>query len=350
MPIIKFKITDFFLNSYSSSTYNAGEIISLVEREMSFLPKPLTCKIEGNDIIVQYPEESDKNLAEAVRLAQRAAKHAAQGNNSKAIDVLKYVLELAPSLHTARRDLAMAYVEIDDVDSAINHLIEVLRLKPDDAWSYVVLANLYINRKSDIETGEKFIRKALEISPADSWALNSLATLSHQKGNEEEAIALFKRSIIANPKLPNPYYGKALTYDDMNQPDNALASLTELFENAAMQDARSRPVFYGARQMYEKLQFDLAEKNNSEAFKAVQTFKGEMEALSGYPIKIKEEDFDSKIGATIQMAWKHKRDYHLIKVRDSYPALLICHLESHELTHLKLESEARRVNKNHRCF
>jgi hypothetical protein len=29
-----------------------------------------------------------------------------------------------------------------------------------------------------------------------------------------------------------------------------------------------------------------------------------MESLSGYPIRIQEENFESKIGATMQMAWK----------------------------------------------
>jgi hypothetical protein len=71
-----------------------------------------------------------------------------------------------------------------------------------------------------------------------------------------------------------------------------------------------------------------------------------MESLSGFPIRIQEENFESKIGANIQMAWKHNRDFHLVKVRADYPPPLVSHLESHELTHLKLESEARKVGRN----
>jgi hypothetical protein len=44
-----------------------------------------------------------------------------------------------------------------------------------------------------------------------------------------------------------------------------------------------------------------------------------MERLSGYPVRIQGEDFESKIGATIQMAWKHHRDFHLMKIRAAYP-------------------------------
>jgi|GEM_PF-7091426 len=34
----------------------------------------------------------------------------------------------------------MAYVEIGDIDNALNPLIEVLLVDPNDAWGWVVLA------------------------------------------------------------------------------------------------------------------------------------------------------------------------------------------------------------------
>src|SRR5438876_10012321 len=71
-----------------------------------------------------------------------------------------------------------------------------------------------------------------------------------------------------------------------------------------------------------------------------------MEVLSGLPIRFEETDFEDQLGATIQMAWKHGRDYHLIKTRRGYDPELLAHLEAHELTHLKLESEARKNGKN----
>ncbi len=113
-----------------------------------------------------------------------------------------------------------------------------------------------------------------------------------------------------------------------------------------MQDARSQPVFDNARQLYAKLQTDLAQRDQSDAFKCVLNYKAEMEALSGYPIRIEETEFDDRVGARIQMAWKHGRDHHLISTRRGYAPELLCHLEAHELTHLKMESEARKVGKN----
>src|SRR3972149_5622490 len=113
-----------------------------------------------------------------------------------------------------------------------------------------------------------------------------------------------------------------------------------------MQDARSQPVFDNARQLFAKMKADLASQSQSEAFKCVQNYKAEMETLSGFPIRIEEREFEDKVGARIQMAWKHGRDYHLIATRRGYSPELLAHLEAHELTHLKMESEARKVGRN----
>jgi tetratricopeptide (TPR) repeat protein len=182
-----------------------------------------------------------------------------------------------------------------------------------------VLANLYIRKKSDKETGEKFLRKALEISPNDAWALNSLASVTLEHGQTDAAISLFEHAIQSNPEFANAYYGEAIAYHDLEQLDKSLATLERLFARAKMQDARSKPAYDGARQLFGKLQADLAQRNESESFKLVQNYKAGMETMSGYPIRIQEENFESKIGATIQMAWKYKRDFYLMKIRADYP-------------------------------
>ncbi len=322
------------------------ELTPLILKQFGFLPQPLMITIEGDEVVLQFPEESTAAQTEAARLAQKAAKRAAEGDYPKAIGIFKRVLELQPSLHSARRDLAMAYVEIGDVENAQNHLIEVLRLDPQDAWSWVILGNLYIREKSDLETGEKFLRKALEIKPEDAWALNSLGAVCHEQGKDQEAILHFERAIAANPDFVNAYYGEALVLESTGQSEQALATLTRLFARARMQDVRSQPVYDNARMLYGKLQMEAAAQRHSEAFKQVLNYKAEMEKLSGLPIRIEETEFADKVGARIQIAWKHDRDYHLLSTRKGYPQELVAHLETHELTHLKLECEARKAGRN----
>ena len=321
-------------------------ITAYVLKHYAFLPKPIAVTLEGDEVVISYPGEDDTKRAEAVRLADRAVKRASEGQYDKAIGIYKRVLELQPSFHAARRDLAMAYMEVGDIENATNHLIEVLRLDPKDAWSWVVLGNLYVREKNDLATGEKFLRKALEIKPDDAWALNSLAAGFQKKGQRRQAIEYFDRAIAANPEFANAYYGKAITLAEDGQTEAASETLVQLFRTAKMQDARSRPVFEGARELHAKIQRQLAVDRHSHAFKAIQDYKAEMEKLSGYPVKFEETDFKDLLGATIQMAWKHGRSYHLIKTRRGYDPELLEHLEAHELTHLKLESEARELGRN----
>ena len=349
MRTIRIKLVDLFAfddKPPSLQTPDVTAVISRVLKHFGFLPQPLAVTVEGDEVVLQFPEESDVAQSEAARLAEKAAKRATEGNYSKAIGIFKRVLELQPSLYSARRDLAMAYMEIGDVENATNHLMEVLLLDSGDAWSWVVLANLYIRDKSDLETGEDFLRRALLIKPGDAWALNSLAVVCQKRGKTEEAISLFEKAILANPDFANPYYGEAVLFEATQQPEKALGLLNRLFARAKMQDARSQPVFDNARQLFAKMKADLASQSQSEAFKCVQNYKAEMETLSGFPILIEEREFEDKVGARIQMAWKHGRDYHLIATRRGYSPELLAHLEAHELTHLKMESEARKVGRN----
>jgi tetratricopeptide (TPR) repeat protein len=346
MPQLRITLRDLVGYPAGSTELQGPALEKWVREQFSFLPQPLEVRVEEGEAILTYPGEPESSRAEAARLAQKASKRAAEGNYDKAIGIFQRVLELQPSLHSARRDLAMVYVEKGDVDNATDHLVEVLRVDPKDAWSWVVLANLYIREKRDPETGERFLRRALELKPDDAWALNSLAAVAREQGRSDEAAQLFDRAIAANPEFANPYYGKAMLLQRGGRTDDALKALDQLFGRAKSQDTRSQPVYENARKLFVELQVGLAEKQHSEAFKAVQNYKAELETLSGYPIRIEETDFDDRVGARIQMAWKHGRDYHLISTRRGYAPELLAHLEAHELTHLKMESEARKVGKN----
>src|SRR5438876_3978922 len=263
MKEIRLKVSELF-EVDARSGEEIKDLVALtayVLQHYAFLPKPIVVTLEDDEVVISFPEEPDSKKEEAARLADRAVKRASEGNYEKAIGIYKRILELQPSFHSARRDLAMAYVEVGDVESATNHLIEVLRLDPKDAWSWVVLANLYIREKRDPDTGEKFLRKALEIAPNDAWALNSLAAIYHERGKTNEAIKLFEQAIAANPEFANAYYGEAIAFDSAQKPDAALETLNRMFAKAKMQDARSKPVYDGARQLFAKLQVDLAERN-----------------------------------------------------------------------------------------
>jgi Flp pilus assembly protein TadD len=321
-------------------------IEAMVRRQFAFLRQPLQIDIGDGTVTIGFAEESTRAQDEALRLAERAAKRANEGDYEKAISLWKRVLELNPSQPKARRDLAMACMESGDMDGAKNHLIEVLRLNPNDAWGWVVLGNLYAKDQQDWGTAEKFLRRALEISPNDPWALNGIAAITAQRGQTAEAVRLFEQAIASNPTVPNPYYGLAVTFDRNGQPDLASATLDRLFTDVRATEARARHVFEQARPLYGKVQESLMKRQHSDAFKAVENFRASLEKSSGFPIRLTEGEFRDKTSATIQMAWKHGRDHHLIKFRTGLAEELRTHQMAHELSHLQLETEARKAGRN----
>ena len=70
-----------------------------------------------------------------------------------------------------------------------------------------------------------------------------------------------------------------------------------------------------------------------------------LEATTGCPISIEEDNSLEYISAVSQMAWKHNRDEHRIRYRMRSEAMTP-HLVAHELEHIVLEHEARQLSRN----
>src|SRR6266849_3228623 len=112
MKEIRLKIAELFeVDPQSGSdAKDLAAVTAYVLKHYAFLPKPITVVVEGDEVVISFPEEADAKKEEARRLAYRAVKRATEGNYEKAIGIYNRVLELQPSFHSARRDLAMAYV------------------------------------------------------------------------------------------------------------------------------------------------------------------------------------------------------------------------------------------------
>jgi hypothetical protein len=188
----------------------------------------------------------------------------------------------------------------------------------------------------------EFFRQPLQIGIGDHSVTVSFA--AEASAAQDEAVRLAKR--VANPEVPNPYYGLGVTFHCTGKPDLAARALDRLSVSARAQDARSKTVFDQARMLYVTVQDNLVKQQHPEAFKAVENFRAGLEQLSGYPVRVTEGEFRDKTSAIIQMAWKHGRDHHLIKCRTGLPEDLLTHQLAHELTHLQLEAEARKAGKN----
>ncbi len=129
-----------------------AEIIERLRQVLDFLPKETNIEIADGIATIDIPDSATQDKTEADRLHSKATKRAKQGDYQKAVGIWERVIELDPANIEARRNLGMAYVELQDTDNAREHLIEAAVLDPKDAWSFVVLGNILV-KENDLGGG-----------------------------------------------------------------------------------------------------------------------------------------------------------------------------------------------------
>ena len=340
----------FLTGDPADGTVSEETLIARIREQFGFLGTGVTVTIRDGIAHIALPPAAAAKADEATKLYERAGKRAREGDFARAVELYQRVLTLNPALPSAHRDLAMSLMELGRTADAKDALIDALRLAPDDAWSFVVLGNLYAQQPDGLARARQFFERALELKPADVWALNGLATVLARAGDTAAALARFDEAIAAHPDFPNAWHGKALTLSRDGASAAAADTLKAMFRRATVLDARSEPVFEQASHLFLSVETTLAQRGESEAFKAVEDYRRTIERESGYPVEIVEDKLPGGIAGRAQMAWKHGRDRHVVTVRkpppQPVPLAFTSHLVAHELTHIRLETEARRAGRN----
>lgn len=342
------KLTDlkFLSPDDLSGDLSVKDTIDAICNHFDHLPGEVRVEINAGVVTIQFEEATEQNQTEARRLFEKAAKRAKNGEFRKAKEIYERVLELDPARADARRELAMALFEIGDMEGAKNELIEALRLQPDDGWSYVVLGNIYMKHDVDLATAARFFTRALELKPGDPYALNGLAAASQKLGDSAKALECFDEAIAAHPEFANAWLGKAIVFDREDKTSRVIEVLDLMFSRAEVMDARSQPVFTEARKLYLSAKSELSETQLSDGFKALENYKAEVAALSGYPVKVRMETVPGQLSGVAQIAWKRGRDHHIVQISDRLAPPDCQHIEGHELTHIRLEALARKRGRN----
>jgi tetratricopeptide (TPR) repeat protein len=325
---------------------SAAEIVEAIRKQFDYLPGKLRVELSEGIATLHFEEVPSQDQAEARRLAGKAAKRAQSGEFQKAHDIYRRVIELDPTMAEARRELAMVLFELGKMAAAKDELIDALRLRPDDAWSYVVLGNIYLKDDRDFATAARFFTRALELKPKDAFALNGLAAAYHQLGDTEKATRCFDEAIESDPHFANARLGKAMLLNAEGEAGQAIKVLEAMFSESEVMDSRSEPVFAEGRKLYFHVRRDLAQSHEADAFKAVENYKAEVALLSGYPIKVRTEAIPGQLSGVVQMAWKRARDHHVLQLSDKLTSSDAKHVEAHELTHIRLEALARKAHRN----
>ena len=261
MQAIVIRLSDLtFLSSEDlSGACSEAELGEKIIKQFAFLTGDIRVTITDGTARIEYRQPATEKISEAQRLSEQASQKAKSGDFPKALDLFTQAVAANPALPVARRDLAMLHYELGDLSAAKDQLIDALRLAPDDAWSYVVLGNIF-TREQDWDSAIRFFTKALDLKPGDAYALNGLGAASAKSGDEANAMRHFEAAIEANPHFPEPRFGKALLLKNQGHLDAAAEALESLLRDASPGDARSNPVFQRAEQLLASIRKEIRER------------------------------------------------------------------------------------------
>jgi Tfp pilus assembly protein PilF len=128
-------------------------------------------------------------------------------------DRLAKAVDADPEDIDARISLAGMYMEDNNPSEALPHYDQVLMLDPENAeaflglglaWGHAILENIppadlwgtEQDEEEMLELAIEYLEKAVELDPEVTQALNALGRLYMVQGQEEEAIEMFRQSLI----------------------------------------------------------------------------------------------------------------------------------------------------------
>lgn len=310
----------------------------------SFLPNGTTFEVGESVLAITGPILTKKQLDEASGIFDRAATRAREGDHEKAIQLYERGLAIAALQTTARRDLAMSRMAKGDKEGAEAELRRLLLLSPADAWAWVILGNQTF--RQNFSLAERYFRRAIELAPTDAYAWNGMGVMFAEKGDFAQAAASFETALKANPRFANAHFGLAVALADAGEPLRGFDTLERMFRTAVVQDSRAMPTFERAGMYYRDLAKRLARESMEPAEAEIETLAKEAERISGYPVVFEDGDFDVGITGSTELAWKHGRDHHVIRVRGTLDPVVKLHMSAHELCHIIMEGEARNAGTN----
>jgi tetratricopeptide (TPR) repeat protein len=126
------------------------------------------------------------------------------------------------NLAAARYNLGCLLLENNDLSGAIDQLTSYTLLQPRtmEGWLKLGTAQLRARRP---DPAEKSFKTALEISPANVEALNGLGNVQFHRKRNQEALALFNRTLEQNPNYSPALLNAAIvTHQSLNNRPLAL--------------------------------------------------------------------------------------------------------------------------------
>jgi len=148
------------------------------------------------------------------------------------ITLFEHAIEVTNNNYQAQNNLGTALDPVD-IDKAIFHYKEALKIKPDYAIALFNLGSA-LEKKGNIEEAIDHYLEALRIKPDYTKAHNNLGVALVNKGNYDVAILHFSKALKINPQKTDVHINLANVLFLKGKPDEAIRIYKEIIETSAV--------------------------------------------------------------------------------------------------------------------
>ncbi len=327
---------DDFLYTIFPELMGGGKslIISVLENYYTYGPFKPKVNIENDWVIIDIDTPTilsqETDYRKTVSLCEK-------GKYSEAKPILIELIRKNPTNSEYHRIMGQILSDEGNQDEAIDCLIDALRWDSKNGYALLMMGNIYAKFRNDIPIAMKYYDQALLANPNDNITINNIATNLLQQGKIIEAKKYFWEAIKINDTFPNTHFALGLIAEKENDLHSAFHSTIQSIKLNNNKDI----LFQNSLQQALSIANKVISKN--EARKIYKDYKYKLEFQGGTEIEI-TEDTNIPTAAKIEFAENYNRKNHMVRFNPKYPAYE--HLIMHELVHLDLVIEARKLQFN----
>ena len=228
-------------------------VIEKIRKAYGVIDDVMDISVQGGMACIEFRDSTPEKFDEAMGKLKKGVSEAENGKPLKALKLFQEVLSVIPENVDARRKMAKVYLELGNLEKAKKHLFECLQIDPEDAWSSMMLGNIYARNENNLDVGAFFYDKCLEIDPDDPLVACNYAGLMMEKGEFQKAEMLFKKALEIQD-IPNAYYGLALLYHMAGHLEPARSVLETFFtRNPYLKGVDHSTIYQEARSLYKEI-------------------------------------------------------------------------------------------------
>lgn len=228
-------------------------VIEKIRKAYGVIAEVMNIYIQDDMVNIEFRDATPEKFNEAMKKLKKGVTETEKGRLLKALKLFQDVLSVIPENVDARRNMAKVYLELGNLEKAKKHLFECLQINPKDAWSCIMLGNIYARNENDLDVGAFFYDKCLENNPEDPMAICNYASLMMEKGEFQEAEVLFKKALEIQD-IPNAYYGLALVYRMAGHLEAGRSVLETFFTRSpSPKGVNNSPIYQEAKELYKEI-------------------------------------------------------------------------------------------------